>query len=98
MPPSEIESAIERMFDLAATRADGLGVPLTVTLLDLARAETSCVFVARSTTRHARELAGRSNVSAATRRQVSSVLAVDAMESMVDALGDAADKTVRRWR
>ena len=85
---TDIDATVDEMFDLAATKARNLGLPLTVALLDLANAEPEFAFVGRTASRRAAELDDP---------RVRAVMATQQIRNVVDQLGRAADRMVRGY-
>ncbi len=85
---TDIESIIDKMFDLVATRARDIGPPLTKELLDLADTQPDCAFVEPTVSRCAAELDDpRVRVVVATRR----------IRNVIDQLERAAARVVRQY-
>lgn len=84
----DIEAAIDALFELALTRANGLGFPLVVSLLELDEVEPALSFAATKGLRGGSELKG-SNVRAAT--------ATRRLRDMVIGLETAVDRVVNRY-
>ena len=85
----DIESIMDEMFALAATKARDLGPPLTVALLDLADAQPKCAFVEPTASRRATELDDP---------RVRAVVATRRIGNVVDELEAVAAGVVRRYK
>ena len=83
-----IEAAIDDLFDLARTRAHGLGVPLVVALLELDDAVPALSFAATKGLQGASELKGANIRAAAAARRI---------RDMVIGLETAVDRVVNRY-
>ena len=83
----DIESIVNEMFNLAATRARDLGPPLSIALSDLADTRPECAFIEPTLARRAAELDDPG---------VRAVVATRRIRNVVDQLELAADRTVRR--
>ena len=85
---TDIDATVDEMFDLAATNARNLGLPLTVALLDLADTQPECAFVGLTASRRAAELDDP---------RVRAVIATQRIRNVVDRLGRAAVRVVRGY-
>ena len=85
---TDIESTIDRMFDLAAARARDLGPALTIALLDLADRKPECAFVEPMTSRRAAELDDP---------RVTAVVATRRIRNVVGHLERAVGRVVREY-
>ena len=85
---TDIESTIDRMFDLAATRARNLGPALTIALLELADTRPDCAFVETTASRRAAELDDP---------RVRAVVATRRIRMVVDQIERAAGNVVREY-
>ena len=84
----DIEAAIDDLFDLALTRAHGLGLPLVVALLELDDVEPALSFAASKGLHRAAELKGpHVRAVAATRR----------IRDMVSTLETTVENIVHRY-
>lgn len=84
----DIEAAIDGLFELALTRANDLGLPLVVALLELDDVEPALSFAATKGLRGASELKGsKVRAAAATRR----------IRDLVIGLEAAVDRVVKRY-
>ena len=84
----DIEAAIDDLFELALTRANGLGFPLVVALLELDNVEAAMSFAAIRGLHGAAELKGANvRAAAATRR----------IRDMVNELETAVGRAVNRY-
>ena len=86
---NDIDTTIDEMFDLVATRARDLGPPLTVALLDLADIQPECAFVGLAASRRAAELDDP---------RVGAVTATRSIRNVVDQLGRAVVGLVDRYK
>ena len=85
----DINAAIDDLFELALTRANGLGFPLVVSLLELDDVEPGLSFAATKGLQRATELNGANvRVAASTRR----------IRDMVVRLEAAVDQVVHRYK
>jgi len=89
IPRTDVESSIDEMFDLTATKARDLGPPLTVALFDLADAQPECAFVEPKTSRRSAQLDDP---------RVRAVVATRRIGNLVDQLGVAAADVMRRYQ
>ena len=85
---TDIESIVNEMFNLAATRAHDLGPPLSIALLDLADTRSECAFIEPTLSRCAAELDDP---------RVRAVVATRRIRNVVDQLELAADRAVRSY-
>ena len=84
----DIETAIDDLFDLARTRAHGLGVPLVVALLELDDADPALSFAAYKGLKRSSEL---------KQPQVRAASATRRIHDMAGRLETAVDRMVRRY-
>ena len=82
----DLEAAIDDLFDFALTRAQGLGFPLVVALLELDEAEPALSFAASKVLHRASELEGP---------QIRAALATRRIRQMVNKLKTATDHVVQ---
>ncbi len=85
---NDIETAIDQMYDLVATRASDLGPPLTFALLDLADAEPDFAYVEKKGIQRAVELDDP---------QVRAVIAARCIRDVFDELHDVCDRVARQY-
>ena len=98
IPPADIESTIDSLFDLAAARARDLGPPLTIELLDLADGRPDCASLGPPSSRRADQLDDpRVRAIVATRR-VRNEAKVDRIDAKLAVVDDLASelKEIRR--
>ncbi len=88
IPPADIESSIDSLFDLAAGRARDLGPALTIALLDLADERPDCASLGPPTSRRAVLLDDP---------RVRAIVATRRIRNVVDRLERVAGRLVREY-
>ncbi len=85
---TDIEAAIDEMYDLASTRAGDLGPPLTVALLDLADAAPDFAYLERRVSQRTGDLDDP---------RVRAVIAIRRVRNVVDRLNQIADRVASQY-